>query len=114
MPRLPIHDPNVSGRKRWVFLGSFLSAGAAGGVATLVFYPLEYARTRLAMDGKKREFPNGSRDVIRKGLATDGLRGLYRGFAVALGGNVVFRALHMGGYDFAKNEVSPSWVESSV
>lgn len=114
-----ISDNDLKGQK-WYFLGSVLAGGLAGGAATTMFYPLEYARTRLAMDagtqlpgagvkpcGVKhpREFPNGIRDVVRKAIETDGVRGLYRGFGIALGGNVLFRALHMGGYDFVKNEV---------
>ena len=95
-------------RKRKLFLASFLSGGAAGGMSCLLFYPLEFARTRLALDmgsGGGRSYPNGMRDVFSHTMKSDGLGGLYKGFGIAIFGVVIFRALHLGGYDFAKAEL---------
>jgi len=35
---------------------------------------------------------------------TDGFRGFYQGYGIALSGAMVYRALHMGGYDALKTE----------
>jgi solute carrier family 25 (adenine nucleotide translocator) protein 4/5/6/31 len=98
-------------RRRKSLLVSFLSGGAAGATATTIFYPLEYTRTRLALDsgsGATRLYPGGLRDVIRRTVRVDGAGGLYKGYPVALFGIVLFRALSMGGYDFVKGEMEIS------
>ena len=70
-------------------------------------YSLDYARTRLANDNKNaksggdRQF-NGLIDVYRKTLASDGIAGLYRGFAPSVAGIVVYRGLYFGMYDSIK------------
>ena len=85
------------------------SAGLAGGTATTVLYPVEFLRTRLALDAGAaagvRRYPRGMRDVLGKIWTSDGIRGLYQGYGIALAGVVVYRALHLGGYDLAKAEV---------
>ena len=80
---------NIGGRHRWrrrkTLFASFLSGGLAGGLASMCFYPLEYSRTRLALDmggttESPRQYPNGMRDVIKQTISVDGVRGLYKGF----------------------------------
>jgi solute carrier family 25 (adenine nucleotide translocator) protein 4/5/6/31 len=74
---------------------------------SLFQYSLDYARTRLANDNKaakkggERQF-NGLLDVYRKTFATDGIAGLYRGFAVSCVGIIVYRGLYFGMYDSLK------------
>merc|ERR1712142_1304324 len=62
------------------------SGGFAGSLSLTVVYSLDYARTRLANDSKgkdgKRQY-NGLVDVYRKTIASDGIAGLYRGFAIS-------------------------------
>jgi len=86
------------------------SGGAAGAMSLLFVYSLDFARTRLANDAKaakkgaavgapaERQF-NGIIDVYRKTLATDGIAGLYRGFAISCVGIVVYRGFYFGLYD---------------
>jgi solute carrier family 25 (mitochondrial adenine nucleotide translocator), member 4/5/6/31 len=41
-------------------------------------------------------------DVYKKTLASDGLRGLYRGFGPSVAGIIVYRGLYFGLYDSIK------------
>jgi len=92
---------------KW-FAGNLASGGTAGATSLLFVYSLDYARTRLANDAKaaakgggKRQF-SGLVDVYKKTLASDGVVGLYRGFAVSCLGIVVYRGLYFGLYDTVK------------
>ncbi|XP_048127037.1 ADP,ATP carrier protein 1, mitochondrial-like [Rhodamnia argentea] len=91
---------------KW-FAGNMASGGAAGATSLLFVYSLDYARTRLASDAKvaktggERQF-NGLIDVYKKTLKSDGIAGLYRGFAVSWVGITVYRGLYFGLYDSLK------------
>lgn len=106
---LPSNRSPLKRKKRRALLSSFLSGGLAGGTVTTVLYPVEFLRTRLAMDighcVNSRLYPNGMRDVFMSTLRSDGVRGLYQGYGIALSGVVVYRALHLGGYDALKTEI---------
>jgi solute carrier family 25 (adenine nucleotide translocator) protein 4/5/6/31 len=106
---LPSHRSPSRRRKRRAFWSSFASGGLAGGTVTTVLYPAEFLRTRLAMDvghcPQTRLYPQGMRDVFLSTLRSDGLKGLYQGYGIALAGVVVYRALHLGGYDALKTEI---------
>ncbi|XP_024970064.1 ADP,ATP carrier protein ER-ANT1 [Cynara cardunculus var. scolymus] len=94
------------GYVKW-FVGNVASGSAAGATTSLFLYHLDYARTRLATDSacnstnKKQQF-NGLFDVYRKTLATDGIRGLYRGFGVSIVGITLYRGMYFGLYDSMK------------
>lgn len=101
---------NVEDRvKRRKLISSFLSGGLAGGTTTTFLYPVEFMRTRLAMDvGATKEtrlYPRGMRDVFVGILKSDGIKGFYQGYGIALSGVMVYRALHLGGYDAVKTEI---------
>lgn len=89
--------------------GKNIASGGCAGAMSLVFvYSLDYARTRLANDAKsagkgggERQF-NGLVDVYRKTLKSDGVAGLYRGFAISCVGIVVYRGFYFGLYDTLK------------
>ncbi|CAJ0602502.1 unnamed protein product [Cylicocyclus nassatus] len=89
----------------WRFFGGNLAAGGAAGATSLLFvYPLDFARTRLAVDigkGKTREF-QGLTDCIVKVFKSDGPIGLYRGFIVSVQGIIIYRAAYFGMFDTAK------------
>ncbi|KAK7949005.1 ADP ATP carrier [Apiospora aurea] len=100
------YKKEVDGYGKWM-AGNLASGGAAGATSLLFVYSLDYARTRLANDAKnakkggERQF-NGLVDVYRKTLASDGIAGLYRGFAPSVLGIVVYRGLYFGMYDSIK------------
>lgn len=109
--RLPSNNDPETRQKRRAILSSFLSGGLAGGTVTTVLYPVEFVRTRLAMDVGKgtvdapRLYPGGMKDVCSSIWRADGWRGLYQGYGIALAGVVLYRALHLGGYDAVKTEI---------
>ena len=94
------------GYAKWM-MGNLASGGMAGATSLLFVYSLDYARTRLANDAKsagkggERQF-NGLVDVYKKTLASDGIAGLYRGFAPSVVGIIVYRGLYFGMYDSIK------------
>jgi len=104
----------------WKWFAGNLASGAAAGASSLVFvYSLDYARTRLANDAKQskkgggdRQF-NGLIDVYKKTLATDGIAGLYRGFAISCFGIIVYRGLYFGIYDSLKPVVLTGGLQDS-
>eukprot|EP00904_Undaria_pinnatifida_P012178 jgi/Undpi1/8090/HiC_scaffold_24.g10562.m1 len=72
-----------------VAIGERFVAGAmAGAMAQLVIYPLEIAKTRLAV-GRKNEF-KGIGDCIRRIVSENGMRGLLRGLPASLMGIVPY------------------------
>ncbi|NVH64784.1 hypothetical protein HQ621_28170, partial [Pseudomonas simiae] len=87
------------------FAGNLASGGAAGATSLCFVYPLDYARTRLAADvgkaGGDREF-SGLGNCLSKTFKSDGLLGLYRGFAVSVQGIIIYRAAYFGFFDTAK------------
>ncbi|KAE9421236.1 hypothetical protein Angca_004863, partial [Angiostrongylus cantonensis] len=89
----------------WKFFAANLASGGAAGATSLCFvYPLDFARTRLAVDigkAKDREF-QGLTDCLVKIVKSDGPVGLYRGFVVSVQGIIIYRAAYFGMFDTAK------------
>lgn len=110
---LPSKRSHEDRQKRRKIISSFLSGGLAGGTTTTVLYPIEFMRTRLALDvgssssmeGYRRLYPRGMRDVFCSIWKSDGLKGMYQGYGIALSGVILYRALHLGGYDACKTEL---------
>jgi len=87
----------------WCLAGNMASGGAAGATSLTVVYPLDFARTRLAVDVGKanaREF-TGTFDVILKTAKSAGWGkgGVYNGFAVSCVGIVFYRGAYFGLFD---------------
>merc|ERR1712066_315378 len=87
------------------FSTNIASGGCAGTMSLFFVYSLDYARTRLANDAKgkggERQF-NGLIDVYTKTLKSDGIQGLYRGFAISAVGIFIYRGMYFGLYDTLK------------
>ena len=87
----------------WCLAGNMASGGAAGATSLLVVYPLDFARTRLAVDvgkGSNREF-TGTVDAILKTARSSGWGrgGVYNGFVVSCVGIIFYRGAYFGLYD---------------
>lgn len=78
---------------------NLMAGGCGGGMAMVICYPLDFARTRLASDltAGKGQF-NGIADCISKTVKQQGVTGLYRGTAVSIAGAFVYRAGQLGLY----------------
>ncbi|KAL7554413.1 hypothetical protein ACHAWF_017862 [Thalassiosira exigua] len=101
-----LREENGGERKRRL-LGSFVSGGLAGASTVTILYPLGFTRTRLATDvgaRGERRYPEGMRDVVRKIWRSDGIRGFYQGYGIALISVSMHRFVYLGGYDFVKGE----------
>jgi len=87
------------------FATNITSGGVAGTLSLTFVYSLDYARTRLANDSKgkggERQF-NGLVDVYVKTLKSDGIQGLYRGFAISAVGIFIYRGMYFGLFDTLK------------
>jgi solute carrier family 25 (adenine nucleotide translocator) protein 4/5/6/31 len=91
------------------FIGNCASGGAAGATSLTFVYPLDFGRTRLAVDvgsGKAREF-TGLVDCLKKVTLSDGPQGLYRGFGISVVGIVAYRAAYFGMFDTGKAIMFP-------
>lgn len=82
---------------------SFLSGGFGGVCAVLVGHPFDLIKTRLqtAPPGTY----SGAMDVVRKTIAADGIKGLYRGMGPPLVGVTPIFALSFWSYDLGKKLV---------
>ncbi|KAK0397706.1 hypothetical protein QR680_002230 [Steinernema hermaphroditum] len=84
------------------FIAGNIAAGGVGAATTLVLlYPLDFARTRLAVDtlaDGSRRF-TGINNCISEVYRKDGLAGLYRGFSAALQFAIATRAIFFGLFD---------------
>ncbi|KAF7294806.1 Mitochondrial carrier protein [Mycena indigotica] len=100
------------------FAGNIASGAGAGASSSLFVYSLDYARTRLSSDAKSTK-PGGQRqftgliDVYKQTLATDGVRGLYRGFGPSIVGIMIYRGFYFGVYDTLKPTVLVGPLEGS-
>ncbi|KAK4685950.1 hypothetical protein P7C73_g4191, partial [Tremellales sp. Uapishka_1] len=82
---------------------SFLSGGAGGISAVLVGHPFDLTKTRLQTAAPGTY--TGAVDVVRKTLARDGVKGMYRGMLPPLVGVTPIFAISFWGYDLGKRIV---------
>jgi solute carrier family 25 (adenine nucleotide translocator) protein 4/5/6/31 len=106
-------DNNGPGSRKRRILRSFVSGGLAGATTITFLYPLAFMRTRLAVDlGRtekgERKFANGMSDVTKQIWRSDGLRGFYKGYGIALISVSMHRFVYLGGYDYIKSEFAAS------
>jgi len=89
-------------------LGNMMAGGAAGATTLFMLYPLDFVRTRLAVDTALRSEKQfaGMLDCFRQIAAKEGMNGLYRGFIVSLQFVIASRAVFFGIFDTAKAEIT--------
>ncbi|KAJ1731346.1 ADP/ATP carrier protein [Coemansia biformis] len=86
------------------FMTSMASAGLAGATSLLFVYPLDLARTRMALDvgvGPSRQF-SGLWNCLSTVYQRGGIGALYSGYGTSVAAIVLHRALFFGIYDTAK------------
>jgi len=104
MSESPSVDVEASEQKQTTsHLKSFLSGGVGGISAVLVGHPFDLTKTRLqtAPSGTY----TGALDVVKKTLARDGVKGLYRGMGPPLVGVTPIFAISFWAYDLGKKIV---------
>ncbi|PVU99249.1 hypothetical protein BB559_000868 [Furculomyces boomerangus] len=103
----PKYSPNTD---FWKFFTCNMASGGLAGATSLLFvYPLDFARTRMAVDvgtGANRQF-TGLGNCLSTIYKKDGFGGLYQGFGISVAGIIVYRAAYFGGYDTLKSVVFP-------
>ncbi|CAE6452542.1 unnamed protein product [Rhizoctonia solani] len=94
-------------------LVSFLSGGVGGVSAVLVGHPFDLTKTRLQTAPAGAY--TGALDVVKKTLARDGVKGMYRGMGPPLAGVTPIFAISFWAYDLGKKIVySGKWKASSA
>lgn len=93
------------------FISNLASGGAAGASTLSIVYPLDFARTRLAIDAgkhkKDRKF-TGVMNCLSKIYKSDGIRGVYRGYCISIVGIVRYRAMYFGLFDTGRDLLFPN------
>ncbi|WVF66558.1 hypothetical protein IAT40_001298 [Kwoniella sp. CBS 6097] len=82
---------------------SFLSGGFGGISCVLVGHPFDLTKTRLQTAAPGTY--SGAIDVVRKTVAQDGIRGMYRGITPPILGVTPIFAISFWGYDLGKRIV---------
>ncbi|CAD5220563.1 unnamed protein product [Bursaphelenchus xylophilus] len=88
-------------------VGNILSGGVGAATALCFVYPLDLARTKLAVELKKdgsKKF-TGIYDCLKSIAIKDGLSGVYRGFFCSLQFVVISRAVFFGMFDTLRGSV---------
>ncbi|CAD5214660.1 unnamed protein product [Bursaphelenchus okinawaensis] len=89
-------------------LGNILSGGVGAATALCFVYPLDLARTKLAVelkaDGTKKF--GGIYDCLKSIGTKDGISGMYRGFMCSLQFVVISRAIFFGLFDTLRGTVT--------
>jgi len=86
-------------------MGNFLAGGLAGALSMFILYPLDFGRTRLAVDNKNTEGNRrftGSLSCFMQILKKEGFTGIYKGFSIAVIEMFFYRGIYFGGYDTLK------------
>ncbi|KAF5835356.1 mitochondrial carrier [Dunaliella salina] len=86
-------------------LERFAAGAATGMVRTMIFYPLDIARTRITADtsppGPHRNYP-GIQACLSKTFRQEGFRGLYKGFVLSNLGIIPYLSISLSMYDWLK------------
>ena len=81
------------------FLTKWLSGASAAMVSTVICYPLDFARTKLATDLNMNLAYSGIWDCWRKTSEKEGFLAIYNGLSICLVGEVIYRGTKYCLYD---------------
>jgi solute carrier family 25 (mitochondrial carnitine/acylcarnitine transporter), member 20/29 len=85
-------------------MGSQILAGGLGGaVFWLVVYPTDVVKSVIQVDDYKNPRYSGSIDALRKIVAADGVKGLYKGFGPAMARSVPACAVTFVAYEITRS-----------
>lgn len=90
---------NPMDNKFLLFATKWFAGASAAIISTIVCYPLDFARTRLATDISRNTRFDGIWDCWKKILRHDGFLSIYKGLGVCLIGEVIYRGFKYGLYD---------------
>jgi solute carrier family 25 (adenine nucleotide translocator) protein 4/5/6/31 len=95
---------NVDRKKQYgrFILGNIASGGFGGMTTLCLTYPLDLARTRLAVDRNL----GGIYRCLRSIVKTEGLAGTYRGFFISLQFVAISRAIFFGMFDTIRGSIT--------
>jgi len=99
----PPHQQQQQKKQTTSSLKSFISGGFGGVAAVLVGHPFDLTKVRLQTAPKGTY--TGAIDVVKKTLARDGIKGLYRGMGPPLVGVTPIFAISFWSYDLGKKIV---------
>eukprot|EP01083_Nonionella_stella_P012838 36247_1 len=71
----------------------FLSGAGAGAISQFAIYPMEIAKTRLALS--ERGYYTGVVDCLARTVRIDGIRGLYRGLVASVAGIIPYAGVDL-------------------
>lgn len=82
-----------------------LAGGLAGGSIWLVIYPTDVVKSVIQIDNFKNPKFSGSIDAFRKILASEGAKGLYKGFGPAMARSVPANAACFLAYEMTRSSL---------
>lgn len=103
---------NCTTEFRESFCGALLLGAISGGTTTLITYPLDLVRTKLAVSNQQRY--KGIIDCLVQTVAKEGgALGLYRGLFISILEIMPYTAISLGGFHLAKSHMYISDGEQS-
>jgi len=80
-----------------------LAGGVAGGSLWLVVYPTDVVKSVIQVDDYKKPRYSGSIDALKKIVAAEGVKGLYKGFGPAMARSVPANAATFLAYEITRS-----------
>jgi len=93
-------------------LKGIIAGGITGGIEICITFPTEYVKTQLQLDDKSSKGGvkkyDGIKDCVKKTVAENGVRGLYRGLSVLVYGSIPKSAVRFGAFEELKKRNADS------
>jgi solute carrier family 25 (mitochondrial phosphate transporter), member 23/24/25/41 len=109
---MQVFEPLLESFAMGSLFANFWSGACAGAVAQCLLYPLETAKTRIAV-ANAGEY-KGLADCLRQGYRRGGCADLYRGLTANLAGIVPYRGLEIGSFYALRTRFERTYGEAGV